>query len=190
MLLLPHSSSTSAKQHQASGSSRDRTAGLVRFGLLGLFALLTAGVAGAASFTITLANGTSFETRYRPVTADWDDTIALIRTDQGNWIALQKDEIVDVASQAEISGFGYQVDTQTLYLGWSPNDLLDEGDGDDGEEGSGGDGEARPYYENEELYDAPADSGFGLEQFVDVPGVGDSIGSVDIGPTVQNRDDG
>ena len=164
----------------------------IRFALITLLTLSTAGVATAASFTVTLANGTSFETRYRPVVADWDDTVALIRTDQGNWIALQKDEIVDVASQAEISGFGYQVDTKTLFLGWSPNDLLDEGDGDeDGEGGGGGDGDdARPYYENDDLYDAPADTGFGLEQFVDVPGVGESVGSVDIGPTVQNRDDG
>jgi len=160
---------------------------LLRALVIGL-AVITAGVAGAASFTVTLSNGTSFVTRDRPVVADWDDTVVLIRTDQGNWIALKKDEVVDVASQAEISGFGYQVDTQTLFLGWSPNDILNEGDGD-GEGGEGADGEDRPYFENDELYDAPQGGGV-LEQFVDVPLAGETIGGVDLGPTVTNRDDG
>lgn len=177
-------------RHDASlpaGSTDRRASSLWRVLFVVALAVLTAGVAAAASFTVTLSNGTSFMTRERPVVADWDDAVVLIRTDQGNWIALQKDEIVDVASQAEISGFGYQVDTKTLFLGWSPNDILDEGDGD-GEEGGEG-GEDRPYYENEELYDAPQGGGV-LEQFVDVPGAGETIGGVDIGPTVTTRDGG
>ncbi|MEO1086779.1 MAG: hypothetical protein AAFY88_21305 [Acidobacteriota bacterium] len=187
MILSPHPESNSVR---AVGRGRV----LTRLLFAAALAVLTAGSSLASSFTVTLANGTSLQTRYRPVVADWDDTIALIRTDQGNWIALAKDEIVDVASQAEISGFGYQVDTSTLFLGWSPNDLLDEGD-EDGEDGkAGGQGgadgdDARPYYENDALYDAPAAS-FGLEQFVDIPGEGGSIGSVDIGPAVNNPDGG
>ncbi|MEM1178574.1 MAG: hypothetical protein AAGM22_09530 [Acidobacteriota bacterium] len=174
--------------HPSHGLSPARIAGRMLFAVA--LAALTAGSALASSFTVTLANGTSLQTRYRPVLADWDDSIALIRTDQSNWIALPKDEIVDVASQAEISGFGYQVDTATLFLGWSPNDLLDESDddGDDGGKGGGGDN-ARPYYENDDLYDAPPTS-FGLEQFVDIPGEGGSIGGVDIGPTVNTNDGG
>lgn len=179
--------------HSLPSSTAVRKAGLgnalqgLAFALV--LSLLTAGSSLAASFTVTLANGTSFQTRDRPVLADWDETVALILTDQGNWIALPKDEIVDVSSQAEISGFGYQVDTSTLFLGWSPNDLLDDDTDEDGEGGGGDDGDARPYYENEDLYDSPSSS-FGLDQFVDIPLEGGSIGSVDIGPGVSNPDDG
>ncbi|MEM8998548.1 MAG: hypothetical protein AAGF23_27425, partial [Acidobacteriota bacterium] len=168
MILPPRHESTA----HAAGTGRV----LTRLLFAAALAVLTAGSSFASSFTVTLANGTSMQTRYRPVLADWDETVALIRTDQGNWIALAKEEIVDVASQAEISGFGYQVDTSTLFLGWSPNDLLDEGDDDseDGGQGGAGGDNARPYYENDDLYDAPAAS-FGLEQFVDIPGEGGSI---------------
>ncbi|MEO1368236.1 MAG: hypothetical protein AAFX50_13775 [Acidobacteriota bacterium] len=61
---------------------------LTRLSFAVALAVLTAGSSFASSFTVTLANGTSMQTRYRPMLADWDETVALIRTDQGNWIAL------------------------------------------------------------------------------------------------------
>lgn len=87
-------------------------------------ALLAAGAAQAASYTVTLTNGTSFETRYKPMSAEWDPNYAMLRTDQGNWIALKKSEIVDVTAASELSGFGYQINDTTVFLGWSASEGL------------------------------------------------------------------
>ncbi len=100
--------------------------------LIALMLLAGAGLAAAGTFTVTLTNGTTFNTRYRPVEAEWDDSIVLIHTDRGNPIALEKDELADVTSSVEVSGFGYQADTTTLFVGWSPIESGEE----EGEEGS------------------------------------------------------
>ena len=120
------------------------------------------GLAGAASvmagtFTVTLTNGTTFESRYRPAEADWDENVVLLATDRGNRIALLKEEIADVTSSVEESGFGYQVDTTTLFIGWSPK--LGDEEGEDGEGGEGGD------TQSQQNFDAPQPS-FSLQQFV------------------------
>ena len=149
----------------------------LRIVALGLALAMVAGSAGAALFTITLTNGTSFETRYRPVQAEWDDNQVMIMTDAGNWIALQKNEIADVESRAEISGYGFQLNTTTLFLGWSPNDVVDDEEGEGGEEGGSkppsADGEEdRPI----EYGDEEESTGFTFEQFLDVPEEGQALG--------------
>ena len=116
---------------------------------------LTATVASAVTYTVTLTNGTTFETRYRPVRAEWDDTIALISTDRGNQIAIARDEIAGVTSDVEASGFGYQVSTTTLFVGWSPN----EGGDEEGEGGEGGGEDSR-------FAPEPPQPSYTLEQFV------------------------
>ena len=120
--------------------------------------LVTAVAAQAESYTVTLTNGTVFETRYEPVPAEWDENVMLLNTDRGNWIGLNKEEIADIASVVETSGFGYQLNTTTLFVGWSPNDVdaVDEN------------GEP---INLEELYPEP-EAGFSLEQFVDIPQAG------------------
>ena len=132
-----------------------------------LLVLALATVAGAGTYTLTLKNGTTFETRYKPVTAEWDDQIMMISTDQGNWIALARDEVTDITSSVEESGFGYQLDTTTIFMGWSPNEDPNEG-GDGGEGGEGGANDALP--------DPYAQPEFTLEQFIDVPTAGSGIG--------------
>ena len=102
-----------------------------RLTLATLLLVAFAASAHAAFFTVTLKNGTTFDIRYTPVKADWDPTYTMFLTDQGNWIAVQNDEIADVLSHAEENDYGYQLDTTTLFLGWSPNDLVE--DGEDGE---------------------------------------------------------
>ncbi|MCP4659398.1 MAG: hypothetical protein GY856_28645 [bacterium] len=124
-----------------------------------LFAVSTS--VGAGYFTVTLRNGTTFDTRQQPVEAEWDPNVSMFLTDQGNWIALANDEIVDVVSAAEESGFGYQLDTTTILLGWSPNDLIDPEGGEDGE------GAPR--------YDVPEDTrgtGYSIDQFLNIPVAG------------------
>lgn len=128
--------------------------------------LTIATTASAGTFTVILKNGTSFLTRYRPAPADWDETVILFNTDQGNQIALKRVEIADITSSVEETGFGYQVDTTTLYVGFTPNEAFDTEDGEGGGEGEGGEGIVAP---------AASSGGFSLEQFVDVPGAGSGI---------------
>ena len=138
--------------------------------VLALLALATAATAHAEYFTVTLTNGTSFQTRYRPVPAEWDDNVVMINTDRGNWIGLHVDEIADVTSHAESTGFGYQLDTTTLFVGWSPNQAAGDEDGD------GVPDEGAPNLE--EMFPEPAPSNV-LEQFVDIPGAaGGALGGI------------
>lgn len=132
--------------------------------VLTLLLVAAAATAHAEFFVVTLTNGTTFQTRYRPVPAEWDENLVMISTDRGNWIGLQTEEIADVTSNAESTGFGYQLDATTLFVGWSPNDI-DQG----GEDGEGLDLEA--------MYPEPEPSTV-LQQFVDIPGAaGGSIGN-------------
>lgn len=131
--------------------------------VLSLLLVAVASVAQAEFFTVTLTNGTTFETRYRPVPAEWDENVVLISTNRGNQIGLLTEEIADVTSHAEVTGFGYQLNTTTLFVGWSPNDIDDVGE----------DGEP---INLEEMFPEAAPS-FTLDQFVDVPVAGAAIGA-------------
>ena len=122
--------------------------------LLLLLAAATAATAG--TFTVTLTNGTSFETRYRPTKAAWDDGLVLLHTDRGNQIALLTSEVADVTSSVEESGFGYQLDTTTLFVGWTPN--MEDEEGEDEDLG-------QPAEQQDQGFDAPLQS-FTVEQFV------------------------
>jgi len=136
--------------------------------ILTVLMLPSAAMAAAGTFTVTLTNGTIFETRYRPATAEWDQDLVLVTTDRGNRIALLKEEIADVTSSVEESGFGYQVDTSTLFVGWSPQ--ADAQEGEEGEPGTGQDGGAQGG-----PFEAPAPS-FTIQQFVNP----DSTGGVEL----------
>ncbi len=160
----------------------------IRKSSLAAFALLlAASTAQAATYTVTLTNGTSFETRYRPMTAEWDTNIAMLRTDQGNWIALKKSEIVDVASAADISGFGFQIDETTIFLGWSATEGLVADDGT----GNAPTGGAPAANGSSPGSGAPAGQatsggsqgvgGFTMQQFVSVPTSGVVPGGIPIG---------
>ena len=126
-----------------------------------LLALALASVATAGTYTVTLKNGTTFETRYKPVDAEWDDNVLMLSSDRGNWIALLKEDVVDVTSSVEETGFGYQVNTTTIFVGWAPNEALPEDQ--QGEGGEGGAGNSAL----DALPDPYATPDFSLEQFVD-----------------------
>ena len=131
-----------------------------------LVLLLMPAVASAGTFTVTLTNGSSFETRYRPVEAAWDNDVVLINTDRGNAIALLKEDIADVTSSVEESGFGYQVDTTTLFVGWKPAEELPEGE--EGAEAGTGAPQSQAF--------EPAPQNFSIQQFVN-PG---ATGGIDL----------
>jgi len=91
--------------------------------LLSLALALAAGPALAEIFTIELANGTSFESRYRPAVAGWDDSKVVVVTTVGNRITLHRQDISDITVETEVKGFGLVIDTTTIMLGYAPNDL-------------------------------------------------------------------
>ncbi len=139
----------------------------LRITVLAVLMVAVAATAHAEYFTVTLTNGTSFQTRYRPVPAEWDDNVVMISTDRGNWIGLLADEVADVTSHAEATGFGYQLDTTTLFVGWAPNEEIGGDKSEEGEEGG---------LNLEEMFPEPEAGGV-LEQFVDIPGAsGGSLG--------------
>ena len=143
--------------------------------------LLAATAAHAASYSVTLSNGTSFDTRYKPMTAEWDSNYAMLRTDQGNWIAIKKSEIVDVVSSVNASGFGYQIDDTTVFLGWSAT----EGLVDDAAAATLAAGAAGTTTTTTSTTAAPAQGGGGggytMQQFVSVPSSGVLPGGVPLG---------
>ena len=97
-----------------------------------LGALLLAGTAAADSFTITLHNGSTFESRYQPKAASWDESKVLLLTGVGNWIALERTEIASITTDLELRGYGRVIDTTTKDFGFAPNDRpVEEGEGED-----------------------------------------------------------
>jgi hypothetical protein len=74
------------------------------------------------TYTVELSNGTSFESRYRPIEAAWDESKVMLLTDVGNWIAVERSDIVSVEVGTEKDGFGKVIDIHTIALGWAPND--------------------------------------------------------------------
>ncbi len=136
----------------------------IRWMVLALFFSLVAVAATAQVYTVTLHNGTTFESRYEPEDAGFSEDVVILATDQGNWIALDKADIADVVSSVEDSGFGYQLDTTTVVIGWSPNDLVTENE----------DGEIVSEWG---FIDDPVEGGgnYSLEQFISPPVVGTGL---------------
>jgi len=85
-------------------------------------ALLVAVPATAEIYTVTLSNGSEFQSRHRPTEASWNENVIMILTDVGNWIALDKGDVVSVISETENDGWGKVIDTHTIALGWLAND--------------------------------------------------------------------
>lgn len=100
---------------------------IVRITLFGALSVLLAGGAMAATFTVTLDNGNTMLTRYKPKLSP-DGQTAYLLTDMGNWVSYPKASIVDVVSDFESRGFGRVIDTTTISLGIAPN-TRDVGEG-------------------------------------------------------------
>ncbi len=87
-------------------------------------ALLVALPAFSAIYTVTLKNGTTFDTRYQPERASWDPAKLLFLTEWGNEISLAIDDVASITTDTESRGFGHQLNATTIALGWAPNDQL------------------------------------------------------------------
>lgn len=132
-------------QEVSMGSYRKNQAAqrVVLLTALTLVMALIAGPAMSTIFTITLKNGTVFESRYRPSEADWDQDQLVFLTDWGNWISIPKADVDSILSEIEGRGFGTQIDTTTIAFGWDPGLSEEETDrllDSEGEEGEGGPG--------------------------------------------------
>jgi hypothetical protein len=51
----------------------------------------------------------------------------MLLTEFGNWIAFKKANIENVLVDTESKGYGTVIDTNTISLGWAPNDLKEAG---------------------------------------------------------------
>lgn len=94
-------------------------------------ALLGVAPASAAVFVIHLNNGTTFESRFRPLDAEYDANKVVFVDEVGTLIALAKSEISKIESDVERSGFGHVIDNTTIAVGWAPNDAPEEGSAQD-----------------------------------------------------------
>lgn len=108
----------------------NRTAG--RIAALALLVTLIALPASAAVFTVTLTNGSEIDTRYRPVESPADSNKIQLITEHGNWITLPKSLVESIESDFEARGFGTVLDTNTVVLGYSINDLPVDAEGEPG----------------------------------------------------------
>lgn len=97
--------------------------------------VLVATAAGAGTFTVTLHNGGSFESRYQPSAAGWDENVILVLDELGMWIALDRSDVKSVVSDVEARGYGRVIDTTTKEFGFAPNDAAIPEEGDAGSSG-------------------------------------------------------
>jgi hypothetical protein len=49
----------------------------------------------------------------------------MVLTEFGNWINISKSDVETVTAATESKGYGTVIDTNTISLGWAPNDLAD-----------------------------------------------------------------
>lgn len=90
---------------------------------LALALLLAAAPAVAETlFHVELANGEEFKTFYSPQEASWDSDTILFLNDVGNWMAVPRDQVVEVRSDTEVKGFGKVIDSTTIEIGYLLND--------------------------------------------------------------------
>lgn len=135
--------------------------------LLALAVVALPSPAAAETFTVTLAAGGEFTTRYQPEEASWDTEQLLLLTEWGNWIGVAKSDVASIISETENRGYGRVIDTTTIALGWAPNDaeVPDE---------SGQAQQASPMDALRALLDRPERS-YDIEQFVEPSDTGGGL---------------
>lgn len=101
---------------------QDRSRRHLRVLLALVLVLVVAAPAVAEVFHIELADGSVFDSRYKPEEASWDSSLLLLLTDYGTWIALPKDDVASIVTETESKGFGMVIDTTTIVLGFAAND--------------------------------------------------------------------
>jgi hypothetical protein len=76
----------------------------------------------ALEYEVRMVSGNTFITRYEPVIAPFDETRMMFMTTNGNPITVPRDQVKEVISLTEASGFGKRLDAATVLIGLAPND--------------------------------------------------------------------
>jgi hypothetical protein len=135
--------------------------------------LVVALPATAEIFTVTLHNGTTFNSRYQPEEAPWDTSKVILLDDVGVRVALPKADIESIAAQSELKGYGRVIDTTTFELGVAPNDLP--------EPEEGGEGQAQ----QPSALDRMLSQSYDQQQFVEPDEAGGGVPVFSVGNTTQ-----
>ncbi len=90
--------------------------------VLAALAVALPALAAAEIYTLTLDNGATFETRYRPKLSYPDGDKAILLTSTGNWISFPVERVAGVEVDLEVRGYGLVIDTTTISLGFAPNE--------------------------------------------------------------------
>ena len=77
-----------------------------------------------------LKNGNTFVSVQRPQTADFDESMVVLRSLGGHIIALDLDSIEKVESDLEFQGFGTLINKTTILVGQVANDAIEPDPGD------------------------------------------------------------
>ena len=107
--------------------------------IVGLAIGLIAAPAAAEVYIVTLNNGNTFLSKYKPREATYDTSKLLIMTEVGNIVALDKSLVSEIKSDLENRGLGLLIDTSTIMIGYTANDAPIPG-----EEGELGEGDFPP----------------------------------------------
>lgn len=99
--------------------------------LVAALVLLSTLPAIAEVYYLTLHNGNTFATRYRPQIASWDENKVIFITSMGNRISLNRSDIASLEADSEIRGFGTVIGNNTIALGPAPNDAAESEEAQD-----------------------------------------------------------
>jgi hypothetical protein len=89
--------------------------------LAGLAVAFSAPLA-AVQYTITLTNGTTFESRYKPLDAEYDAQKIFFIDGAGNIVSLAKSDVATIEADTASKGYGHMLDDTAMAFGWAPND--------------------------------------------------------------------
>lgn len=87
---------------------------------LGAALLLVALPAAAEIYHVNLHNGASYESRYPPEAASWDQDTVLVLTETGTWVGVERSSIARVETETELRGYGERIDATTVRMGRTP----------------------------------------------------------------------
>ena len=135
--------------------------------------------AAAAKFKVQLQNGTEIGTLYLPKEASWDRTKLIFLTSTGNWMAVDKSEVVKIVSTLQQQGFGKVLDDKTIEIGFLVNDAPTE---DELKAAEAGRSDLDRYLDTLRQLNQPRDQpDYSVQQFVSPDQAGRGTGGIPAG---------
>jgi hypothetical protein len=119
--------------------------------------------AAASKFTVYLTNGTEVSTLYLPKEASWDRDMLIFLTSTGNWMAVEKSDVVKIISTLQAQGFGKVLDDKTIEIGFTLNDAPTDEELRAAEEGRT---DLDRYLDVLQQFNQPQQQDYSVQQFV------------------------